>query len=247
MPCYVDQLFPHVGVATVELLERFDMVVELPDGPTCCGQPMANTGCTQDAAPLAEQFLQVYQDYAYVVCPSCCFGRNLRPIANHWRQSNGIILLVRADKSWLGQHRPQLGCQSGVGKEVSSNMMIVFDHLCAIRFILQHSRTCPHRCARKIRTSTSLLLPVRDTNTRHSHKASCRSFDNASPRNSRTSSERAHCPSDADEWETNAHRNQRNGPGCDKHFRTIRDWPNAAVACHLLYGHERPGQNATEK
>jgi len=139
IPCYVDQLFPHVGVATVELLERFDMVVELPDGPTCCGQPMANTGCTQDAAPLAEQFLQVYQDYAYVVCPSCCFGRNLPPIANHWRQSNGIILLVRADKSWLGQHRPQLGCQSGVGKEVSSNMMIVFDHLCAIRFILQHS------------------------------------------------------------------------------------------------------------
>ena len=70
IPCYVDQLFLHVGVATVKLLERFDISVEFPGTPTCCGQPMANTGCTQDAAPLAEQFLETFQAYDHVICPS---------------------------------------------------------------------------------------------------------------------------------------------------------------------------------
>lgn len=70
IPCYVDQLFPNVGMAVVQLLERFDVVVECPATPTCCGQPMANTGCTDDAAPLAEQFLQTFHDYDHVVCPS---------------------------------------------------------------------------------------------------------------------------------------------------------------------------------
>ena len=70
IPCYIDQLYPHVGMATVQLLERFDVVVEFPEAQTCCGQPMANTGCTQDAAPLAQKFYEIFKDYAYVVCPS---------------------------------------------------------------------------------------------------------------------------------------------------------------------------------
>jgi L-lactate dehydrogenase complex protein LldE len=31
---------------------------------------MANTGCTDDARPLAEQFLRIFSGYDYVVCPS---------------------------------------------------------------------------------------------------------------------------------------------------------------------------------
>ena len=70
IPCYVDQLYPDVGMATVELLERFGCQVEFPAAQTCCGQPMANTGCTEDAKPLARRFLEIFAPYDYVVCPS---------------------------------------------------------------------------------------------------------------------------------------------------------------------------------
>ena len=50
IPCYVDALFPEVGIATLELLERLGVEVEYPLDQTCCGQPMANNGCEKDAA-----------------------------------------------------------------------------------------------------------------------------------------------------------------------------------------------------
>lgn len=70
IPCYVDQLFPRVGMATVGILERVGCRVEFPRLQTCCGQPMANTGCTDEARPLAERFLEIFAPYEYVVAPS---------------------------------------------------------------------------------------------------------------------------------------------------------------------------------
>lgn len=70
IPCYIDQLYPEVGLATVRLLERFGMTVDFPEAQTCCGQPMANTGCTEAARPLAERFLSIFHPYPYVVAPS---------------------------------------------------------------------------------------------------------------------------------------------------------------------------------
>ncbi len=70
IPCYIDQLFPQVGMATVDVLERFGVEVEFPEAQTCCGQPMANTGLTEETRPLARQFLDIFQKYEYVVCPS---------------------------------------------------------------------------------------------------------------------------------------------------------------------------------
>lgn len=70
IPCYVDQLYPRVGLATVDLLERFGCEVEFPAAQTCCGQPMANTGCVDDARPLARKFLEIFRDYEFIVCPS---------------------------------------------------------------------------------------------------------------------------------------------------------------------------------
>ena len=70
IPCYIDQLYPHVGLATVEVLERFGVDVDFPKEQTCCGQPMANTGCTEQARPLALRFFQIFKDYEYIVCPS---------------------------------------------------------------------------------------------------------------------------------------------------------------------------------
>ncbi|HZZ28784.1 MAG TPA: (Fe-S)-binding protein [Pirellulales bacterium] len=70
IPCYIDQLYPQVGLATCELLKRLDVTFEFPVEQTCCGQPMANTGCTEDARPLAEKFLRIFKDFEYVVAPS---------------------------------------------------------------------------------------------------------------------------------------------------------------------------------
>jgi L-lactate dehydrogenase complex protein LldE len=70
IPCYIDQLYPDVGLATLELLERHGCRVEFPAAQTCCGQPMANTGCVNDAVPLARRFVDIFREFEYVVCPS---------------------------------------------------------------------------------------------------------------------------------------------------------------------------------
>ena len=81
VPCYVDQLYPRVAMATLELLERLGVEVEFPAAQTCCGQPMLNSGCDTDAAPLAERFLEIFSPYDYVVCPS---GSCVSMVKNHY-------------------------------------------------------------------------------------------------------------------------------------------------------------------
>lgn len=70
IPCYIDQLYPDVGFATLELLEKHGCTVEFPPAQTCCGQPMANTGCTDAAIPVARKYLEIFSKYEYIVCPS---------------------------------------------------------------------------------------------------------------------------------------------------------------------------------
>ena len=70
IPCYVDQFYPDVGLATVDVLEQLGVDVHFPEEQTCCGQPMANTGCTESARPLARRFVSIFKDYSHVVAPS---------------------------------------------------------------------------------------------------------------------------------------------------------------------------------
>jgi len=70
VPCYIDQCYPDVGLATVDLLERHGVEVDYPAEQTCCGQPMANTGCTEQTGPLARRFLELFGGYSHVVSPS---------------------------------------------------------------------------------------------------------------------------------------------------------------------------------
>jgi L-lactate dehydrogenase complex protein LldE len=70
IPCYIDQCYPRVGMATVELLERHGVEVDYPEDQTCCGQPMANAGCGDAVRPLIERFARIFGDYEHVVCPS---------------------------------------------------------------------------------------------------------------------------------------------------------------------------------
>lgn len=70
IPCYVDQFYPQVGMATVEVLEHFGVRHSFPVEQTCCGQPMANSGYTEQARPLAEKYVDVFHGYDYIVAPS---------------------------------------------------------------------------------------------------------------------------------------------------------------------------------
>ena len=80
IPCYVDQFYPRVGAATLRLLERFaprlatqpwqSVEIVYPREQTCCGQPMANAGCVEEAKPVAERFLAAFRACDYVVGPS---------------------------------------------------------------------------------------------------------------------------------------------------------------------------------
>ncbi|HBN75773.1 MAG TPA: Fe-S oxidoreductase, partial [Planctomycetaceae bacterium] len=86
VPCYIDQLYPNVAWATLELLEKLGCEVTIPDAPVCCGQPMANTGCWDDARPLAKSFIEQYDQYEYIVCPS---GSCTSMIVNHYHDLVG--------------------------------------------------------------------------------------------------------------------------------------------------------------
>jgi L-lactate dehydrogenase complex protein LldE len=83
IPCYIDQLYPQVGMATVQLLEHFGVAVDFPEAQTCCGQPMANAGCTADAQPLAHRFVEIFAPYQYIVAPS---GSCVAMVRHHYHE-----------------------------------------------------------------------------------------------------------------------------------------------------------------
>jgi L-lactate dehydrogenase complex protein LldE len=68
--CLVDLLYPEVGEASVALLERAGVAVDVPMGQTCCGQPPFNSGFHDDARRLARTMLDAFEDAEAVVSPS---------------------------------------------------------------------------------------------------------------------------------------------------------------------------------
>ncbi len=70
IPCYIDQFYPQVAIATLELLEKFGLDVSFPRRQTCCGQPMANSGFEHLTHTTNELLVKNFAGYDYVVCPS---------------------------------------------------------------------------------------------------------------------------------------------------------------------------------
>lgn len=70
IPCYVDQFYPQVAIATLELLEKLGVNVVYPLKQTCCGQPMANSGFEHLTQGCNNLFVQNFQDLDYIVSPS---------------------------------------------------------------------------------------------------------------------------------------------------------------------------------
>ncbi|MFP4310498.1 MAG: (Fe-S)-binding protein [Nitriliruptoraceae bacterium] len=73
--CLADTLFPDVGRATVQVLERLGCRVSFPKAQTCCGQAHVNTGYLAEAVPLVRRFVETFEPYEHIVAPSgSCVG-----------------------------------------------------------------------------------------------------------------------------------------------------------------------------
>lgn len=70
VPCYVDQLYPRVAIATLELLEKAGYSVCYPLDQTCCGQPLANAGYERYGTRVLDHFAEQFEGVDYIVAPS---------------------------------------------------------------------------------------------------------------------------------------------------------------------------------
>lgn len=85
IPCYVNQFYPQVGIASLELLEKLGCQVGFPLNQTCCGQPMANSGYEHLTHDCNELFVKNFARYEYIVCPS---GSCTLHIKDHLHDTN---------------------------------------------------------------------------------------------------------------------------------------------------------------
>src|SRR5580693_554065 len=89
--CLVDLIRPSVGFAAVKLLEDAGCTVEVPR-QACCGQPAFNSGDRATARAIAEQVIEAFAQYDYVVAPSgSCAGM----LKAHYPE------LFHGDPNWL--------------------------------------------------------------------------------------------------------------------------------------------------
>ena len=95
VPCYVDAFFPEVGIATLELLERLGCEVDFPLDQTCCGQPMANSGCHQDAAATEALFAKNFAGYEHIVTPSGSCAHHVRDQLTAIEQTPEVLQVRR--------------------------------------------------------------------------------------------------------------------------------------------------------
>ena len=122
IPCYIDQCYPQVGMATVRVLERLGVAdLHFPVEQTCCGQPMANSGFTDATAPLAQRFVKIFKDYDAIVCPS-----------------GSCVAMVR-------QHYSEILGQSAELTQVQSRTFELSEFLTDVLGIMEVKGSFPHR------------------------------------------------------------------------------------------------------
>ena len=68
--CLADVFYPEVGERIVRLLRRLGVEVDFPDGQTCCGLPLFNSGYHREAAEVARRTVAIFRDAEQVVVPS---------------------------------------------------------------------------------------------------------------------------------------------------------------------------------
>ncbi|MEP7269519.1 MAG: (Fe-S)-binding protein [Saprospiraceae bacterium] len=91
IPCYVNQFYPQVGIATYELLTKLGCLPDVPLGQTCCGQPMANSGFESNAKDTYHHFVSTFSGYDYIVAPSASCVYHVRKHYDIIPQSQEVL------------------------------------------------------------------------------------------------------------------------------------------------------------
>jgi L-lactate dehydrogenase complex protein LldE len=94
--CIVDAMRPNIGFASLRLLEAAGCRVEVPAQQTCCGQPAFNSGDDATTRRLAQQMIEAFEPYDYIVVPS---GSCASMIRSHYGE------LFAEDPSWAARQR----------------------------------------------------------------------------------------------------------------------------------------------
>jgi Fe-S oxidoreductase len=77
-PCFVDQLYPHVAIAALVLLERLGVDVDVPQGAACCGQPAANAGFERDGERALRAIVEAFAAYDRIIVLSGSCAMHIR-------------------------------------------------------------------------------------------------------------------------------------------------------------------------
>ncbi|MDT8416756.1 MAG: (Fe-S)-binding protein [Lutibacter sp.] len=95
VPCYVDQFYPKVAIATYELLQKLGCDVSFPMKQTCCGQPMANSGYEHLSKDCDANFIANFSEFDYVISPS---GSCTLHVKEHLHDENNAQLATQIRK-----------------------------------------------------------------------------------------------------------------------------------------------------
>jgi L-lactate dehydrogenase complex protein LldE len=118
IPCYIDQFYPQVGIATLQLLQKLGVSVNYPLNQTCCGQPMANAGFAHLTKGCDTNFINNFKGFDYIVSPS------------------GSCVLH------LKEHLP---CPANGGEALNNKVFELCEFLTDVLQIKQLSARFPHR------------------------------------------------------------------------------------------------------
>ena len=95
--CIVDQLFPQVGMAMADVLERLGYQVDFPENQTCCGQPAFNSGYWDEARTVARHFLNTFEPSGCIVAPSgSCTAMIVHHFAELFQEEPATLARVHA-------------------------------------------------------------------------------------------------------------------------------------------------------
>jgi L-lactate dehydrogenase complex protein LldE len=78
IPCFVDLMFPRVGISMVQILEKLGHTVDYPEALTCCGQPAFNSGYWDEARAVALPVLERLKKSEAVAIASGSCGAMLK-------------------------------------------------------------------------------------------------------------------------------------------------------------------------
>lgn len=91
--CIMDTIYPEVGKAVCNVLEKAGVKVNVPAGQTCCGQPAFNAGMRKEAARMAKLTIRTFEaSSGAVVIPSGSCAAMIR---------HSYIELFASDMEWL--------------------------------------------------------------------------------------------------------------------------------------------------